>query len=170
MAPLCRGRQTQKYGAGCSEKSPLLLTEGGTAQAVTGVEGTRCDFRTALKHERPHIRHGLRPMTPCSSGMTATGSHGYFYSLRGAQPQGEGFSRKPSVFTSGGRTLPPAPSVPPPSSEGGKGLAETISPHRPSSGRFAATFPQGKADLRRSGAPAYKGKAFSPSRQTLRRL
>ena len=29
-------------------------------------------------------------VTPCSSGMTATGSHGYFYSLRGAQPQGEG--------------------------------------------------------------------------------
>ena len=27
-----------------TEKSPLLLTEGGTAQAVTGVEGTRCEF------------------------------------------------------------------------------------------------------------------------------
>ncbi len=33
---------TQKYRAGSSEESPLLLTEGGTAQAVTGVEGTRC--------------------------------------------------------------------------------------------------------------------------------
>ena len=39
-------------------------------------------------------------VTPCSSGMTATGSHGYFYSLRGAQPQGEGFSLKPSLPTS----------------------------------------------------------------------
>ena len=45
-------------------------------------------------------------VTPCSSGMTATGSHGYFYSLRGAQPQGEGFSQKLLPPTSGGRTLP----------------------------------------------------------------
>ena len=29
---------------------------------------------------------------PLSRGMTATGSHEYFYSLRGAQPPGEGFS------------------------------------------------------------------------------
>ena len=35
---------SQKYGVDSSESSPLLLTEGGTAQAVTGVEGTRCDF------------------------------------------------------------------------------------------------------------------------------
>ena len=35
---------TQKYGAGCIESSPLLLTEGGTAQAVTGVEGTIYEF------------------------------------------------------------------------------------------------------------------------------
>ena len=37
------------------------------------------------------------PVTLCSvtdsSGMTATGSHEYFYSLRGAQPPGEGFFR-----------------------------------------------------------------------------
>ena len=30
---------------------------------------------------------------PLRSGMTATGSHEYFYSLRGAQPPGEGFFR-----------------------------------------------------------------------------
>ena len=35
------------------------------------------------------IRHAVG--VPLSRGMTATGSHGYFYSLRGAQPQGEGF-------------------------------------------------------------------------------
>ena len=28
---------------------------------------------------------------PLRNGMTATGSHGYFYSLRGAQPPGEGY-------------------------------------------------------------------------------
>ena len=32
---------SQKYGVDSSESCPLLLTEGGTAQAVTGVEGTR---------------------------------------------------------------------------------------------------------------------------------
>ena len=30
---------------------------------------------------------------PLRNGMTATGSHEYFYSLRGAQPPGEGFSQ-----------------------------------------------------------------------------
>ena len=30
---------------------------------------------------------------PLRNGMTATGSHEYFYSLRGAQPPGEGFFR-----------------------------------------------------------------------------
>ena len=33
-------------------------------------------------HRAPHPV----PSGPLSSGMTATGSHGYFYSLRGAQP------------------------------------------------------------------------------------
>ena len=33
-------------------------------------------------------------LTPCSSGMTATGSHVYFYSLRGAQPQGKPSPRR----------------------------------------------------------------------------
>ena len=106
--PTCRyrsGKNRRRSPPG-QRKSPLLLTEGGTAQAVTGVEGTRYDIRTARKYDRPHIRHGLRPMTPCSSGMTATGSHGYFYSLRGAQPQGEGFSLKPLPPTPNDRTLP----------------------------------------------------------------
>ena len=31
---------------------------------------------------------------PLRNGMTATGSHEYFYSLRGAQPPREGFSQK----------------------------------------------------------------------------
>ena len=37
-----------------------------------GVEGTRCVFLTARKDETPHIRHGLRPMTPSPWG------EGYF--------------------------------------------------------------------------------------------
>ena len=37
-------------------------------------------------------------LPPCSSGMTATGSHVYFYSLRGAQPQGEGFRPARKIF------------------------------------------------------------------------
>ena len=45
----CRGeacrRPYKKYGGSCSESSPLLLTEGGTAQTVTGVEGTRHEFQ-----------------------------------------------------------------------------------------------------------------------------
>ena len=36
------------------------------------------------------IRHAVG--VPLRNGMTATGSHEYFYSLRGAQPPGEGFS------------------------------------------------------------------------------
>ena len=35
------------------------------------------------------IRHGYAE--PLRNGMTATGSHEYFYSLRGAQPPGEGY-------------------------------------------------------------------------------
>ena len=62
-------------------------------------------------------------LPPCSSGMTATGSHAYFYSLRGAQPQGEGFGR-----------------------------CCIDSPYRPSSGPFGATFPQGKANPRQVGS------------------
>ena len=52
---------------------------------------------------------------PLSRGMTATGSHIHFYSLRGAQPPGEGSpqkGRQPS--TKSNRTPPPSPSVTPP--------------------------------------------------------
>ena len=46
-------------------------------------------------HERqplpPLIRHAIG--VPLSRGMTATGSHEYSYSLRGAQPPGEGYFR-----------------------------------------------------------------------------
>ena len=91
--PLHAGRQTQKYGAGFSESSPLLLER--VAPEGPGVEGTIYNSRTARKDVRPHIRHGLRPMTP--------------------SPQGEGFPQEPLLPTPNDRTLPPAPSVPPPS-------------------------------------------------------
>ena len=44
---------------------------------------------------------------PLSNGMTATGSHEYFYSLRGAQPPGEGVfaplnKKSPEPIGSGG--------------------------------------------------------------------
>ena len=42
------------------------------------------------------IRHGYA--MPLRNGMTATGSHVYFYSLRGAQPPGEGFFSVPGGF------------------------------------------------------------------------
>ena len=44
------------------------------------------------------IRHAVG--VPLRNGMTATGSHEYFYSLRGAQPPGEGFSLPRRAFTS----------------------------------------------------------------------
>ena len=47
---------TKKHRPKASEESPLLLGEGGTAQAVTGVEGTIYDFRAARKLVTPHIR------------------------------------------------------------------------------------------------------------------
>ena len=37
-----------------TEKSPLLLER--VAPKGPGVEGTRCDFRTARKYDTPHIR------------------------------------------------------------------------------------------------------------------
>ena len=43
---------------------------------------------------------------PLRNGMTATGSHEYFYSLRGAQPPGEGSSQKNGAGSSELR-LPP---------------------------------------------------------------
>ncbi len=49
---------SQKYGAGFSELSPLLLER--VAPKGPGVEGTRCNFRTARKEVRPHIRHAKR--------------------------------------------------------------------------------------------------------------
>ena len=49
-----------------------------------------------MLHPAPHPA----PSGPLSRGMTATGSHEYFYSLRGAQPPGEGIplkNRPPTV-------------------------------------------------------------------------
>ena len=113
--------------------------------------GPGATFRSARNYETPHIRHGLRPMTP--------------------SPQGEGFSLKPLSPTSNDRTLPPSPAMPvtPPSSEGGKASPVSAyrirraghaaapthkfdSPYRPSSGPFGATFPQGKANPRQIGS------------------
>ena len=103
--------------------------------------GPGATFRSARNYETPHIRHGLRPMTP--------------------SPQGEGFSLKPLSPTSNDRT--------PPSSEGGK--ASPVSayrirqaghaaapthkldlPYRPSSRPFGATFPRGKVNPRQVGS------------------
>ena len=103
--------------------------------------GPGATFRSAQNYETPHIRHGLRPMTP--------------------SPQGEGFSLKPLSPISNDRT--------PPSSEGGKASPVSAyrirraghaaapthkldSPYRPSSGPFGATFPQGKAIFRHAGS------------------
>ncbi len=61
----------------------------------------------------------IRPFGPLSSGMTATGSHVHFYSLRGAQPY----------------------------TPGAIGRCFVDSPYRPSSGPSGTTFPQGKAFL-----------------------
>ena len=41
------------------------------------------------------------------NGMTATGSHEYFYSLRGAQPPGEGISQKYGAGCTGEAKAPP---------------------------------------------------------------
>ncbi len=54
--------------------------------------GPGATFRSAQNYETPHIRHGLRPMTP--------------------SPRGEGFSLKPLSPTSNDRTLPPSPASP----------------------------------------------------------
>jgi len=103
--------------------------------------GPGATFRSAQNYETPHIRHGLRPMTP--------------------SPQGEGFSLKPLSPTSNDRT--------PPSSEGGKASPVSAyrirraghaaapthkldSPYRPSSRPFGATFPRGKVNPRQVGS------------------
>ena len=71
-------------------------------------------------------------LPPCSSGMTATGSHGYFYSLRGAQPQGEGFSQKPLPSTPNDRTLPQSRASPcQPPLGGGQGPGQNLWPLPP---------------------------------------
>ena len=60
-------------------KSPLLLTEGGTAQAVTGVEGTRCNLRTAWKDDR-------RATSPFRGGIRTAGFGVWNSSGRGMPP------------------------------------------------------------------------------------
>ena len=75
-----------------TEKSPLLLTEGGPEGAGCGGDPVRIIAPPGKTIHPTSVTP--KGVTPCSSGMTATGSHGYFYSLRGAQPQGEGFSQE----------------------------------------------------------------------------
>ena len=100
--------------------------------------GPGATFRSARNYETPHIRHGLRPMTP--------------------SPQGEGFSLKPLSPTSNDRTLPPSPASPVSAyriRRAGHAAAPTHkldSPYRPSSGPFGATFPPGKATPRQVGS------------------
>ena len=90
-APPTRREANASPGVGTSESSPLLLTEGGPEGAGCGGEPVRFfGLLGNLIHPTSVSPDGL---PPCSSGMTATGSHVDFYSLRGAQPQGEGFGR-----------------------------------------------------------------------------
>ena len=100
--------------------------------------GPGATFRSAQNYETPHIRHGLRPMTP--------------------SPQGEGFSLKPLSPTSNDRTLPPSPASPVSAyrirraGHAAAPIHKFDSPYRPSSGPFVATFPQGKANPRQVGS------------------
>ena len=66
-------------------------------------------YRAGGACRRPYIQERCcqpphnRPFGPLSSGMTATGSHIHFYSLRGAQPPGEGIPLKTGPLPSRGR-------------------------------------------------------------------
>ena len=76
--------------------------------------------------------------------MTATGSHEYFYSLRGAQPPGEGLRPAGSAYEiRAHRGMPPHLHS--------KTVVPTA-PH-PSRAKARATFPQGKAFLRGTDTP-----------------
>ena len=97
--PLHRGGSAS-LGVGTSEPSPLLLTEGGPEGAGCGGDPVRF---IGL------FGNAIGPTSVSPDGLPPS-------------PQGEGFSLKPLPPTPNSRTLPPAPSVPPPSSEGGKGL------------------------------------------------
>ena len=94
-------------------------------------KGPSTIYRTARKEIRPHIRHAKRRDTfsPARRLFSRTVTP-YFYSS----------------------TLPPARlwacHLP---LRGRQEIVQTVSPYRPSSGPFGATFPQGKASLRRVG-------------------
>ena len=112
--PLHRGGSASP-GVGRTESSPLLLTEGGPEGAGCGGDPVRSS-PTAPKDERPHIRHGLRPMTP--------------------SPQGEGFGR---CFVSA-PTAPHPAALRPPSPRGrhfseGSGHFYDVRPYTPSEPR-----------------------------------
>ena len=97
-------------------------------------------------------------LPPCSSGMTATGSHVYFYSLRGAQPQGEGLRLAvPAYGIRAHRGMPP----PLQCLAGGA--------YRPSSvmGVAHATFLQGKALGALPNFPAPVSSAKPPDTQKI---
>ena len=90
----------------------LPLEGGATSIAPTAPHPSRAAARATF----PQGKAIFAPRRNFSRGMTATGSHVHFYSLRGAQPPGEGYFSVPAVPTSiytdqmpqdSGRGVPP---------------------------------------------------------------
>ena len=118
------------------------VTPSGVTEGVNAIDTIKAIVRSSPTRLLPYTPSVCPKGQPLSSGMTATGSHGYFYSLRGAQPQGEGSSlRRFGVWNSSGRGMPP-----PLHSK----MILPTAPH-PSRAKARATVPQGKASLRRVG-------------------
>ena len=137
-------------GSWLLREKPSPAGEGGTAQAVTGVEGTIYDFRTAQKEARPHIRHAFRRDTFSPGRRLFSETVTPCFCFRTLPQSGLTASQPPLG--------------------GGQETVQTVSSYRPSSGPFGATFPQGKASLRRTNTPSVQGKAFSLFRQPLHRF
>ena len=93
MAPLCRG-SCQSAG----------LTKG-----VNAADTKNAIVRSSPTRLLPYTPSVCPKGQPLSSGMTATGSHNHFYSLRGAQPptQGRQTPRRKFFRNSCGRGMPP---------------------------------------------------------------
>ena len=109
-------------------------------------------------------------VTPCSSGMTATGSHGYFYSLRGAQPQGEGFSLKPLPPTPNDRTLPQsALAGRQPPLRGGQGTVRNCKPLPPLIRSLRDHLPPGEGKSQKYGVGCTESMAPPTRREAAHR-
>ena len=97
---------------GPDAQSQWLPLHRGTYASPVSAYGIRCASGHAAA---PACRNDTasRPSSvsadaePLRNGMTATGSHEYFYSLRGAQPPGEGESQSGQAPASKLRPLPP---------------------------------------------------------------